>query len=72
MSPSASATSAATGSSTRVLVCLGFGLASLVGYVLLDAASARTVAFVLAFAGGAILTMLANTMMPEALHYGGK
>jgi ZIP family zinc transporter len=27
---------------------------------------------VLAFAGGAILTMLANTMMPEALHYGGK
>ena len=64
-------------SSTRimrfwVLVCLGFGLASLVGYVLLDAASPRTVAFVLAFAGGAILTMLANTMMPEALHYGGK
>ena len=64
-------------SSTRimrfwVLVCLGFGLASLVGYVLLDAASPRTVAFVLAFAGGAILTMLANTMMPEALHHGGK
>ena len=25
-------------------------------------------AFVLAFAGGAVLTMLANTMMPEALH----
>jgi ZIP family zinc transporter len=55
-----------------VLVCLGFGLASLAGYVLLDTASPRTVAIVLAFAGGAILTMLANTMMPEALHYGGK
>jgi ZIP family zinc transporter len=38
----------------------------------LDAASPRTLAFVLAFAGGAILTMLANTMMPEALHHGGK
>jgi ZIP family zinc transporter len=55
-----------------VLVSLGFGLASLAGYALLDTASPRTVAFVLAFAGGAILTMLANTMMPEALHHGGK
>ncbi len=55
-----------------MLVTLGFGLASFAGYVLLDAASPRTVAFVLAFAGGAVLTMLANTMMPEALHHGGK
>ena len=55
-----------------VVVAVGFGLTALLGYVVLDAASPRTVAFVLAFAGGAILTMLANTMMPEALHYGGK
>ena len=55
-----------------VLVALGFGLASLLGYVALDTASPRTIAIVLAFAGGAVLTMLANTMMPEALHYGGK
>ncbi len=55
-----------------ILVTLGFGLASLAGYVLLDGASPRTVAIVLAFAGGAVLTMLANTMMPEALHHGGK
>jgi zinc transporter, ZIP family len=55
-----------------VLVALGFGLASLLGYVLLDSASPRTLAIVLAFAGGAVLTMLANTMMPEALHHGGK
>jgi zinc transporter, ZIP family len=55
-----------------VLVALGFGLASLLGYVALDAASPRTVALVLAFAAGAVLTMLANTMMPEALHHGGK
>jgi ZIP family zinc transporter len=27
---------------------------------------------VLAFAAGAILTMLANTMMPEAFEHGGK
>ena len=31
----------------------------------------RTIAFVLAFAGGAILTMLADTMMPEAFEHGG-
>src|SRR5262245_12973078 len=55
-----------------VLVAIGFGVTSAAGYVLLDGASPRTIAFVLAFAGGAVLTMLANTMMPEALHHGGK
>jgi ZIP family zinc transporter len=55
-----------------VLVALGFGLASLAGYALLDSASPRTLAIVLAFAGGAVLTMLANTMMPEAYEHGGK
>jgi ZIP family zinc transporter len=55
-----------------VLVAIGFGVTSLAGYVVLDTASPRTVAIVLAFAGGAVLTMLANTMMPEALHHGGK
>jgi len=29
-------------------------------------------AFVLAFAGGAILAMLSTTMMPEAYEYGGR
>jgi ZIP family zinc transporter len=48
------------------------GLSSLAGYALLDSASASLVAFVLAFAGGAILTMLADTMMPEAFEHGGK
>ena len=55
-----------------VLVAFGFRLTSLAGYALLDSASPRTVAIVLSFAGGAVLTMLANTMMPEALHHGGK
>ena len=48
------------------------GLASLAGYALFDGASPSIVAFVLAFAGGAILTMLADTMMPEAFAHGGR
>jgi zinc transporter, ZIP family len=47
------------------------GLASLAGYGFFDAASPTTIAFVLAFAGGAILTMLADTMVPEAFRLGG-
>ena len=53
-------------------VVLVSALASLAGYALFDDASADTLAFVLAFAGGAILTMLADTMMPEAFEHGGK
>jgi zinc transporter, ZIP family len=53
-------------------VTLVSGLAALAGYGLFDDASSRTIAFILAFAGGAILTMLADTMMPEAFEYGGK
>ena len=48
------------------------GLASLAGYGLFQHSSPGTVAFVLAFAGGAIITMLAETMMPEAFEHGGK
>ena len=48
------------------------GVASLAGYGLFQNSSPDTVAFVLAFAGGAILTMLAETMMPEAYEHGGK
>jgi len=48
------------------------GLASLAGYALFQESSPDVVAFVLAFAAGAILTMLANTMMPEAYEHGGK
>ena len=47
-------------------------ISSLAGYTLFDGASAATIAFVQAFAGGALLTMLADTMMPEAFKYGGK
>ena len=53
-------------------IALVSGVASLAGYALFQSSSPDTVAFVLAFAGGAILTMLADTMMPEAYEHGGK
>jgi ZIP family zinc transporter len=53
-------------------IMLMTAIASLAGFGLFDGASPSTVAFVLAFAGGAILTMLADTMMPEAFEHGGK
>jgi ZIP family zinc transporter len=43
----------------------------LLGFAVFDSASAGATAFVLAFAGGAILTMLADTMMPEAFEHAG-
>lgn len=54
------------------LVMVVCGISALAGYVLLDTASPATVAVVLSFAAGAILTMLADTMMPEAFEHGGK
>ena len=55
-----------------IAIALISGLASLAGYGLFQDSSPDTVAFVLAFAAGAILTMLADTMMPEAFEHGGK
>ena len=54
------------------MVTLVSGVAALAGYAFSTAASGDTIAFVHAFAGGAILTMLADTMMPEAFEHGGK
>ncbi len=64
-------------SPARILVMWGgitvvSGLASLVGFAAFGSASPQTIAFVLAFAGGAILVMLADTMMPEAFALGGR
>jgi ZIP family zinc transporter len=55
-----------------LLVMLVSGLSALAGYGLFDGASPSTLAFVNAFAAGAILTMPADTMMPEAFEHGGK
>ena len=54
-----------------VVVAVVSGLASLLGFALFDGASPNVIAFVTAFAGGAVLTMLADTMMPEAFEEGG-
>jgi len=54
------------------VVALVSALAALLGFVAFDGVSPGTVAFVLSFAGGAILTMLADTMMPEAFENEGR
>lgn len=52
-------------------IALVSGVASMAGYGLFQNSSPGVVAFVLTFAAGAILTMLADTMMPQAYAYGG-
>jgi ZIP family zinc transporter len=65
------------GKSTRyilglwVAVLAASTVASLLGYQFLGGASDNVVAGIQAFAAGAILTMLADTMMPEAFEHGG-
>ncbi len=55
-----------------IAIALVSGIASLAGYGLFQDSPPDTVAFVLAFAAGGILTMLADTTMPEAYEHGGK
>ena len=52
-------------------VTLASTLAALFGYLFLAGASGDVIAAIQAFAAGAILTMLASTMMPEAYEEGG-
>jgi len=51
---------------TWTLVCLVSALAAALGYGLLKDASGNVVGLIQAFAGGAVLTMLASTMLPTA------
>jgi ZIP family zinc transporter len=68
----------ASGSSTVktlslwLLIALVCGGASAAGFALLAGVPETWMAFVQTFAAGAILTMLANSMIPEAYKYGGK
>jgi ZIP family zinc transporter len=55
-----------------LLIAIVCACASGAGYALLGNAPETWLAFINAFAAGAILMMLANTMMPEAFHHGGK
>jgi ZIP family zinc transporter len=54
------------------LVVAASVVASVAGYSLLGGAPETTVAFIQTFAAGAILTMLADTMMPEAVEHAGR
>jgi zinc transporter, ZIP family len=53
------------------IVVVASALSAALGYGLLDGASGNTVGFIQAFAGGAVLTMLVDTMVPEAHKRGG-
>ncbi|HUR50841.1 MAG TPA: ZIP family zinc transporter [Mycobacteriales bacterium] len=65
------------GHSNRWILGLWLGVAGVAavsaaaGYALLGGASPNVVAGIQAFAAGAILTMLSDTMLPEATHNGG-
>jgi len=52
-----------------VIVVAASGLAAGLGYVALEGASGSWIAAIQAFAAGAILTMLADEMVPEAFEY---
>jgi ZIP family zinc transporter len=58
------------GAWSTVVVCST--LAAAIGYGLLEDASGDVVGAIQAFAAGAVLTMLADAMMPEAFRNGGK
>jgi zinc transporter, ZIP family len=51
------------------LVC---ALSAGIGYAALDGASGEIVALLQAFAAGGVLTMLADTMIPDAYRQGGR
>ncbi len=52
-------------------VAIMSAMAAAFGYAVLGGASPSLIAAIQAFAAGAILTMLADTMMPEAFEHGG-
>jgi zinc transporter, ZIP family len=55
-----------------LIIALVCALATVAGYTLFRNASDRWLSFIQAFAGGAILIMLANSMIPESYEHGRK
>ena len=55
-----------------LIIALICAAATVAGFSLFSQASEHWLSFIQAFAGGAILMMLANTMMPESFEHGGK
>jgi ZIP family zinc transporter len=74
---SASSGMKASGRSTAYILGLWFAVAAAstaaaaLGYALLGGSSPEVIAIVQAFAAGAILTMLSDTMVPEAVKHAG-
>ena len=54
------------------VIAVACGVAAILGYALLDGASPDALGFIFAFAAGAILTMLATSMIPEAYEHAGR
>jgi ZIP family zinc transporter len=57
---------------TWAVVVVVSAISAALGYGLLDGASGNAVGLIQAFAGGAVLTMLVDTMIPEAFARGGR
>jgi ZIP family zinc transporter len=53
-------------------IALFCAVSTVAGFALFSGASDQWLSFIQAFAGGAILMMLANSMIPEAYEHGGK
>lgn len=53
------------------IVCSLSAICSLLGYVVLEGASDKTIAYINTFAAGGIVAMVSSTMMPEAYEDGG-
>jgi ZIP family zinc transporter len=53
-------------------IALLTGISAAAGFALLDGASEELIAFIEAFAAGALLTMLSGTMLPEAAKGAGR
>lgn len=54
------------------VICIILSLSTVAGYRLFGNASVHTLQFVNSFAGGAILMMLSNSMIPESYEFSGK
>jgi len=55
-----------------LLIAVVCAVASVAGFSLFSGVSVEWLSFINAFAGGAILLMIANSMIPEAYEHGGK
>jgi len=55
-----------------IFIAVICAFASVAGFTLFSRASEEWLAFIQAFAGGAILMVLANSMIPESYEHGGK